>query len=193
MTVARRYTASLLLIPVIVVCAQLALGKKKEKPTASSQMDDHQRAVQALNRLTFGPRPGDVEQVMTTGVDRWIDQQLHPDRIDDGALEARLESLRTLRMSTKEMVDNFPPEPVIQAIANGKRSLPSDPLKRAVYEAQLDGYQERQEQKTANNGSAAETTGKATENQNSDASHAAHGQMPEGAENCWTFCLRRSA
>src|SRR6202049_127847 len=125
---------------------QLALGKKKEKP-AATQLDRRKQAVHALNRLTFGPRPGDVDHVMAIGVDKWIDQQLHPDKIDDSALEARLSSLRTRRMNTREIVENFPPEQMIKAVADGKQSLPSDPLKRAVYQAQLDRYQTKEERK----------------------------------------------
>ena len=81
------------------------------------------------------------------GVDKWIDQQLHPDKIDDHALDARLAPFRTLRMDTRELVENFPPPQVIKAIAEGKQSMPSDPAKRAVYEAQLERYQEKKEQK----------------------------------------------
>ena len=100
-----------------------------------------------LNRLTFGPRPGDVDRVMAIGVDKWIDQQLHPDKIDDSALDARLSPFRTLRMDTREIVENFPSEQMIKAIANGKQSLPSDPLKRAIYQAQLERYQDKEERK----------------------------------------------
>src|ERR1700690_2618791 len=93
------------------VSAQLALGRKKEQQaSAASQMDQQKRVVHAFNRLTFGPRPGDVDHVMAIGVDKWIDQQLHPDKIDDSALDARLSPLRTLRMDTREIVENFPPE-----------------------------------------------------------------------------------
>lgn len=42
-----------------------------------------QQAVHALSRLTFGARPGDLEAVHAMGVDRWIDRQLHPERIND--------------------------------------------------------------------------------------------------------------
>ena len=44
----------------------------------------------ALNRLAYGPRPGDVERVKQIGLSAWIEQQLHPDAIDDSALKARL-------------------------------------------------------------------------------------------------------
>ena len=110
-------------------------------------MDEQKRAVHALNRLTFGPRPGDVERVAQMGVDKWIELQLHPDKIDDSALDARLAPFRTLRMDTKEIVENFPPNQVIKQIAEGKAALPRDPTKRAVYEAQLQRYEDKQERK----------------------------------------------
>jgi len=128
------------------LCAQVALARKN-KETSSSQMPEQKRAIHALSRLTFGPRPGDTNRVMAMGVDNWIDQQLHPDKIDDHTLEARLAPLRTLRMDTREIVENFPPDQVIKVVAEGKKSLPSDPSKRAVYEAQLERFKQRQERK----------------------------------------------
>src|SRR5438309_7883418 len=128
------------------LCAQMALAKKG-KETSSSQMPEQKRAMHALNRLTFGPRQGDSNRVMAMGVDQWIDQQLHPDKIDDHALEARLAPLRTLRMDARKIVENFPPERAIKAVAEGKQSLPSDPSKRAVYKAQLERFEQKQERK----------------------------------------------
>jgi uncharacterized protein (DUF1800 family) len=46
-----------------------------------------QQIIQALNRLTFGPRPGDVLKVRAIGLDKWIDHQLHPEKIDDSAID----------------------------------------------------------------------------------------------------------
>ena len=136
---------------------QFALGRKKDNPAAGETMpmDSRKRAVHALNRLTFGPRPGDVERVTQLGVDRWIELQLHPDKIDDSALDARLAPFRTLRMGTEEIVENFPPDQLIKQIADGKASLPQDPMKRAVYEAQLQRYENKQERKTEASKSAA--------------------------------------
>jgi uncharacterized protein (DUF1800 family) len=147
-----RQLALLVVLGLLGFSAPLVLGHKDKQDSETAGMDEQKRAVHALNRLTFGPRPGDVERVMAMGVDKWIDLQLHPDKIDDEAMEARLGPFRTLRMNTREIVQNFPPEQVIKAIADGKQSLPSDPTKRAVYQAQLERYQERQERKqeTAN-------------------------------------------
>jgi len=46
-----------------------------------------QQIIQALNRLTFGSRPGDALKVRAIGLDKWIDQQLHPEKIDDSAID----------------------------------------------------------------------------------------------------------
>jgi uncharacterized protein (DUF1800 family) len=46
-----------------------------------------QQIIHALNRLTFGTRPGDAMKVRAMGLDNWIDQQLHPEKIDDSAIE----------------------------------------------------------------------------------------------------------
>ncbi len=122
------------------------LAKKKDKP-ADSGADQQKRAVQALNRLTFGPRPGEVQQVMAMGVDQWIDLQLHPEKIPDSAVEARLAPLRTLHMSSKEIVEEFPDQQMIKQVMNGKRPMPSDPAKRAVFQVQIARLEEKQERK----------------------------------------------
>ena len=58
--------------------------------------------MHALNRLTFGPRPGDVAAVEATGLDKWIDEQLNPQSIDDSALEQRLMAYPAMRLSLHE-------------------------------------------------------------------------------------------
>jgi uncharacterized protein (DUF1800 family) len=121
--------------------------KDKDKPPsgASSHMSDQRRALHALNRLTFGPRPGDVQRVMAIGVDKWIDLQLHPDKIDDSALNARLEPFRTLRMNAKELAEDFPDGQEINQVIKGKSSMPSEAGLRMVYQVQIDRQQEKKE------------------------------------------------
>ena len=144
----RRLLTAATLLLAAGFASQFALGRKKDKPTAiQTQMDDRKRAVHALNRLTFGPRPGDVDRVAQMGVDKWIELELHPDKINDATLESRLAPFRTLRMDTKEIVENFPPNQLIKQIADGKASLPRDPTKRAVYESQLQRYEDKQDRK----------------------------------------------
>jgi len=74
---------------------------------SSPHLTERQRALHALNRLGFGPRPGDVDAVMRVGIDRWIDQQLHPEGIADAAVGARLRNFPTLQMSDRELVQKY--------------------------------------------------------------------------------------
>ncbi len=124
---------------------EFAPAKKKDHPAGA--MDEQKRVVHVLNRLTFGPRSGDLQRATQIGVEKWIDLQLHPEQIDDSALTARLAPFRTLRMDTRELVENFPPPPVIRQIANGRADLPGDPAKRAVYEASLQRYENKKDRK----------------------------------------------
>ena len=154
---AARKQLILLGLIILVSTAVLFAGDKKSKakhPDSTSsaapvqmQMEDDKRIVHALNRFTFGVRPADVERVRSEGLDKWFDEQLHPEKIDDGALESRLAPFRTLKMSTKEMVENFPPPQVLKAIENGRMSMPRDPAKKAVYESRMAAYQQRQQNK----------------------------------------------
>jgi|HubBroStandDraft_5_1064220.scaffolds.fasta_scaffold37513_1 uncharacterized protein (DUF1800 family) len=138
-------------IATFLLCSSLActvpqlLADKKDQ--AGSSADDQRRALHALNRLTFGPRPGDVQQVMAMGVDRWIDLQLHPEKIDDSALNARLEPLRTLRLSAREIAEDFPDGQEINQVRNGKKPMPSDAARRAVFEVQMARQEEKKERK----------------------------------------------
>ena len=77
-----------------------------------TELNADEAIFHALNRLAYGPRPGDVERVRQMGLAKWIDQQLNPNSIDDKALEARLEDFPTLRMSAANLIAEYPqPKP----------------------------------------------------------------------------------
>ncbi|HXL45434.1 MAG TPA: DUF1800 family protein, partial [Candidatus Binatia bacterium] len=78
--------------------------------------------LHALNRLTYGPRPSDVERVRAVGLSAWIDRQLRPGTIDDSATERALADLTTLRMPIAELLREFPrPDPTLrEKIASGE-------------------------------------------------------------------------
>jgi uncharacterized protein (DUF1800 family) len=69
--------------------------------------NDQRTIAHVLNRIAFGPRPGDVERVSRIGLAAYIDQQLSPARIDDHAMEARLAGLETLKMSSLDIAREF--------------------------------------------------------------------------------------
>lgn len=64
--------------------------------------------LHALNRLGYGPRPGDIERIKQIGLAKWIDQQLNPNSINDFAVEARLDIYPTLRMHTSQLLAEYP-------------------------------------------------------------------------------------
>jgi len=74
---------------------------------ASPRLSDRDRAQHALDRLGFGARPGDVDRVLAVGVDRWIEQQLHPERIADAAVDARLAKYETLTWSNDDVMQKI--------------------------------------------------------------------------------------
>jgi uncharacterized protein (DUF1800 family) len=79
-----------------------------EAPTGAPAIPtDRASVLHALNRLTFGPRPGDVERVRTEGLAGWIDRQLEPGRIDNRALDSRLSSFDTLALDTGTIVREY--------------------------------------------------------------------------------------
>jgi uncharacterized protein (DUF1800 family) len=65
---------------------------------------DERVITHVLNRLGFGPRPGDIERVKRMGLTAYINDQLNPSQIADTALVARLEQFPTLAMSQEELV-----------------------------------------------------------------------------------------
>src|SRR5262249_38191603 len=85
-----------------------------------------------LQRLTYGPAPGDLERLAAMGGDAFIEQQLHPEQIDDSDIERRLAGMETLTLSANELYQRYPPKgkPGPQAIV---QELWQASLLRAVY------------------------------------------------------------
>ena len=65
-------------------------------------------ALHALNRLAFGPRPGDREEVAKAGASNWIQGQLTPDSLGDEPVLKRLRTLPTLSLSSKDLLLSYP-------------------------------------------------------------------------------------
>ena len=76
-------------------------------PSAASlephPLTPHDSALHALNRLAYGPRPGEPDRVAAMGVMRWIDGQLEPALIDDAALGARERQVDVLRYDARAL------------------------------------------------------------------------------------------
>src|SRR5580704_10595617 len=121
-------------IVVLSLFLSSALVAKKKPHTPAepapvvSQMTADQKAIHALNRLTFGARPGDLDAVTQIGLEQWIEQQLRPATIPENpVLEAKLAPFDTIRMTTAQLVRHYPTPQMVKAMVDGKEQFPSNP------------------------------------------------------------------
>jgi uncharacterized protein (DUF1800 family) len=136
-----------------VAQAKRATGRPKavvDRPPALTPLNPRERVVQLLDRFTFGPKPGEVDRVLAMGADRWLEQQLNPDAIDDSVLQKRLVQFPTVNMTPAQALTIFPNRGQIDAVGQGKVAMPTDPLVRAVYEVQVAKWNEERDQKKLN-------------------------------------------
>jgi uncharacterized protein (DUF1800 family) len=135
---------------------------KKHKQDAAlkglpiTELSADEAILHALNRLAYGPRPGDVERVRQMGLAKWIEQQLNPSSIDDKLMEARLQDYPTLRMSTAKLIAEYPqPKPAVIQAERQARERAQDEQRRA--EAAAAAEKERQSSQTQGGSSGAQS------------------------------------
>src|SRR5436190_9481571 len=104
----------------------LGAGRQNLSVSAASLPNDDKTIVHVLNRIGFGPRPMDVERVRALGLQAYIDQQLHPELIADASMEERLAGLPTLRMSSREIVQEYA-LPLLEARRDRKQAAANQP------------------------------------------------------------------
>lgn len=114
---------------VVLLASTFAAGidaQNMKSPAKAGKLSEDQRILHVLNRLGFGARPGDVERVKAIGLDKYIEQQLWPEKIDDSSAEARLQNLETLRMSTAQLYEKYPEPGQLLRQLQQRGALPSD-------------------------------------------------------------------
>ena len=127
-----RRTVALLLLPALFAGNPVSFQKKLSKAA---------RADHALNRLTFGATEADRATIERLGVEKWIDLQLHPERLpENSALLARLAQLDSLPMTSDQIAEKYPPANVIRQLVRSGRI---DQVKDPVMRARLERYEER--------------------------------------------------
>jgi uncharacterized protein (DUF1800 family) len=120
----------------------------------STQLQGDDRIVHALNRFTFGPRPGDVEVVRSEGLEKWLDRQLHPDSIDQTDLNAHLAQYPAMQWTTAQLMYYLPGNAVIRQAINGRGQVPQNGVMHAIYENQINRIQTRKLAKADKNSAA---------------------------------------
>ncbi len=92
----------------------------------SAEQSQRDRIVHVLNRLGFGPRPGDFERVRAIGPERYVQEQLHPESIAiPGNLTERVNEYRTIHMSPIALYVEYQ-RPIIQARKDAKAGSGGD-------------------------------------------------------------------
>ena len=119
------YSFAFRLIALVLVWAfaspAFAFGPVPE--TNRKALTEDQKILHVLNRLGFGPRPGDVERVRAIGLQKYIDQQLNPAAIGDSALEAKVKNLEVFNMSTAEVFAKYPnPGALLRQLEGGRQA-----------------------------------------------------------------------
>jgi uncharacterized protein (DUF1800 family) len=127
-----------------------AADKATSRPQYAGPIQGDERILHALNRLTFGPRPGDLEAVKAMGLDQWFEEQLHPAAINNTALQVRLAEYPAMTWSAEDLLFRLPSNAVIRQVIDGKAPMPEKGALYAVYENQVtrvSAKRQQQEQK----------------------------------------------
>ncbi|MDB4877520.1 MAG: hypothetical protein JWM41_3966 [Gemmatimonadetes bacterium] len=112
---ASRFVALSVITLVAVGCTH---ATPQSSVTPAHDLTRDQEIRQALNRLTFGPRPGDDTRVASVGVEKWIDMQLDPPSIPDTLAERVLATMETQRKQPFELIADHPDPQELQTRFN---------------------------------------------------------------------------
>jgi uncharacterized protein (DUF1800 family) len=120
---------------------------KLRQPYKPTQLNQDERILHAINRFTFGAKPGDIDAVKTMGLDRWFEQQLHPDKIDQSDLDVRLAQYPAMQLSVQDLLVRFPTNGIIRQTIDKKVPEPQNVALRRVYDKEIFRYDQRQQEK----------------------------------------------
>ena len=122
----------------------------REPEVFVTQIAPADRLQQALNRLTYGPRPGDVERVRAIGLEKWIERQLHPESIPENpVLAEKLRYFDTLDLSSSQLVLDYPSPEVVRQMVMGQIPYPTDPEIRMMIAKMVARTEQKQGQDAA--------------------------------------------
>jgi uncharacterized protein (DUF1800 family) len=92
---------------VLLTLALASTAAQGQAPLDHRELPADQQIIHALNRLTFGARPGDVQKVRAIGLDKWIDEQLHPEKIDDSQFQKFADHYNILKEDQNDLLRDY--------------------------------------------------------------------------------------
>ena len=120
--------------------------KLPKRPERQAPLTQQERVLHALNRFTFGPRPGDAEAVEKMGLQKWFFEQLQPQTIDDSAFEQRMNEYPALRLSQEELIKRFPSQQMFRMADKRDVPIPHDRVEHALFEDARYEYDQKQKE-----------------------------------------------
>ena len=109
-----------------LLVATLAFSASAVDTKKTARLSGEQRILHVLNRLGFGARPGDVERVRALGIERYIEQQLYPEKIVDTVAEAKVKNLPALQLSTPELFAKYPQPNALLRLMERRGQVPPE-------------------------------------------------------------------
>ena len=89
------------------VAGVLLLVPASTAPQARPAALEDAAIVHVLDRTGFGARAEDVARVRELGLDRYLDEQLHPERLSDAEVRARLAGFQTLALDSSAIAERY--------------------------------------------------------------------------------------
>src|SRR5918998_492262 len=98
-------------------------------------LTQQQKLVHFLNRTSFGPTREELEKLQQLGITAYLDQQLSPEQIPDTVVADRVAELKTMRLSSRELLELYPQAAVAQAKGMDMTQMQGPP--QVILELQL--------------------------------------------------------
>jgi len=137
----------ILVLVIGVLLSSFFTGNKPEVATVKfpykkAGLSQQQAAAHLLSRFTYGPTPGQIGEVVNTGLEKWFDQQLAA-ALPDDSLDQKLAGYETLKMTNSEIVNKFPRAPQVLRMAIKEGVIDKDSVNKSdkkEYRNQLAAY-----------------------------------------------------
>ena len=107
------------------VTTQVAAAPSRVSITLpASSLTNDERIIHVLNRLGYGPRPDDVEQVRQMGLAAYMERQLDPGRVPDERADAAVQIFPAVALTVTDVLHSYPePDPKLLAkVQSGEMS-----------------------------------------------------------------------
>ncbi|MDB5221775.1 MAG: hypothetical protein JWN83_442 [Chitinophagaceae bacterium] len=115
-------------------------------PYKKAGLTEREAAAHLLSRFSYGATPGQIDEVVNMGLEKWFEQQLDGSLADD-ALNQRLSDYDALKLSNEQITNTFPrPAQVLRmAVQDGKIDKDSVKLDKKEYRQQVQAYMQEKD------------------------------------------------